>query len=385
MPDGWAGRLAEIGIATTSPEALATGKIQTFGKAVEGYIEAVKITHPTLWGTGKIRLIQFVAERISDFVLKELDMGKIESILRLLAFRPVSEKTGEPVSVSWTKNAIKEFRQFLRWLHKSKSYGWRRPDDYEVLPVRVGRTQDERARITSLAVETFSVDELIVLWRYALPWERLLMSLALNCGFGMAEIATLRREEVLFGKPHPFAEQIGLFPADAPCNWIMRLRGKTEVYGEWKLWDSTVAALRWIMALRPHPERIVVPKGGGELHDKSQRNNQIANSWQRLLDRIEVDKEVHKSPFPRRSFNKLRKTAINLVRQHAGEELAALFASHGRPVHDELLRVYANPRWVKLHATTDEIRVKLDSVFNSVSEPFRPSKCEAGRTSASVE
>ena len=203
MPDGWAGRLAEIGIATTSPEALATGKIQTFGKAVEGYIEAVKITHPTLWGTGKIRLIQFVAERISDFVLKELDMGKIESILRLLAFRPVSEKTGEPVSVSWTKNAIKEFRQFLRWLHKSKSYGWRRPDDYEVLPVRVGRTQDERARITSLAVETFSVDELIVLWRYALPWERLLMSLALNCGFGMAEIATLRRRRSAFRKAPP--------------------------------------------------------------------------------------------------------------------------------------------------------------------------------------
>jgi hypothetical protein len=374
LPEGWIGRLAQIGIATTSPEALATGKIQTFGKAVQGYIEAVKETHPTLWGTGKIRLVEFVAERVPDFVLNEFDMDKIDGILRLLASRPVSEKTGEPVSVSWAKNTIKEFRQFIRWLHKKKSYGWRRPEDYEVLPVRVGRTQDERARITSLAVETFSLDELMVLWRYALPWERLLMTLGLNCGFGMAEIATLCREEVLFAKPHPFAEQIGLCPAHAPGDWIMRLRGKSEVYGEWKLWDVTVAALQWIIALRPHPERIVVPKGGGELHKKAQRNNQIANSWQRLLDRIEIDK----STFPRRSFNKLRKTGINLVRQHAGEEVASLFASHGKPVHDELIRVYANPRWVKLHATTDSIRLKLDDIFKSVSEPFRPVEVRGG-------
>lgn len=94
VPEGWIGRLAQIGIATSSPEALASGRIQTFGKAVQGYIEAVKETHRTLWGSGKIRLIEFVAERVPNFVLGELDTGKIESILRLLASRPVSEKTG---------------------------------------------------------------------------------------------------------------------------------------------------------------------------------------------------------------------------------------------------------------------------------------------------
>jgi hypothetical protein len=300
-------------------------------------------------------------------VPSELDTAKIESIIRLLASRPVSEKTGEPVSVSWAKSAIKEFRQFIRWLHRSKTFGWKRPDDYEVVPVRIGRRQDERARITSLAVETFSPDELTTLWRYALPWERLLMVLALNCGFGMAEITTLRRDELFLGKPHPFSEQIGLLPPDAPGHWIMRLRGKTDVYGEWKLWDVTVAALQWIMALRPHPERVVVPKGGGELHKWDQRNNQIANSWNRLLHRIRADKPG----FTARSFNELRKTAINFVRQQAGEEVASLFASHGRPVHDELIRVYANPRCATLHATTDAIRLKLDGVFKSASEPFR--------------
>jgi hypothetical protein len=113
-------------------------------------------------------------------VLGELDTAKIEGIIRLLALRPVSQKTGQPVSERGAKNAIKEFRSFIRWLHKSKSYGWRRPDDYEVVPVKVARTQNDRAKMTSLAVDTFSVDELTTLWRYATPWERPLMTLALN-------------------------------------------------------------------------------------------------------------------------------------------------------------------------------------------------------------
>ncbi|HKI31956.1 MAG TPA: hypothetical protein VKA46_08810 [Gemmataceae bacterium] len=251
VPGGWLERLAEVGIATTSPTALATGKIETFGQAVKDYIAAVNESHPTLWGTGKVRLIEFVAERVPDFTLGDLDLAKIDSILRLMANRPVSNKTGEPISQAWARNAVKEFRCFLRWLHLNKHYHWRRPDDYEVRPVKVARSQKERARITSLAVETFSVEELTTLWRYALPWERLMMALGLNCGFGMAEMATLRPEEVFFGQPHPFAGRLGL--PEEPADWIRRLRGKSDVYGEWRLWDITAHALRWVMALRPHP------------------------------------------------------------------------------------------------------------------------------------
>jgi hypothetical protein len=106
------------------------------------------------------------------------------------------------------------------------------------VPVKVQRTQADRAKITSLAVSVFTEEELRVLWRYALPWERLLMTLALNCGFGMAEIATLQRAELHLDRPHPHAAQIGVDPG--PAKWIMRLRGKTDVYGEWKLWPVNV-------------------------------------------------------------------------------------------------------------------------------------------------
>src|SRR5712692_6203918 len=81
-PGGWVERLAQIGIATTSPAALASGKIQTFGKAVQDYIASIKESHPTLWGTGKIRLIEFIRERVLDFTLGDLDLSKIDSIIR---------------------------------------------------------------------------------------------------------------------------------------------------------------------------------------------------------------------------------------------------------------------------------------------------------------
>jgi len=74
----------------------------------------------------------------------------------------------------------------------------------------------------------------------------------------------------------------------------------------------------------------------------------------------------------------LRKTAINMVRQQAGEEVASLFAAHGRPVHDDLIRVYANPRWPVLHATTEAVRLKLEPVFASVPDPFPPEETKGG-------
>jgi hypothetical protein len=355
------------------PGAPGAATAQMLYEAIAAYIADVEERYPTLWGTGKVRLIEFLQEQMPDMPLDDLDTPVIEEMIENVAARPVSKKTKKPISVSWAKNVIKEFRVFLRWLNKSRAWRWTRPNDYDVLPVRIGRTQEERAQITSLAVKTFSPDELQTLWEYALPWERLLMVLGLNCGFGMAEIATLRVDEVFFDQPHPSARQIGLDPPDQTGSWIRRLRGKSDVYGEWRLWDVAVAGLRWVRANRPHPSLVVTTKTGGVLHPEGQRNNQIAHSWQRLLARVQKDHHE----FPSRSFNKLRKTAINFVRQAAGEEVASLFASHGTPVHDDLIRVYANPRWVALHAATEQVLEKLASVF-VVADPFPPGEVQGG-------
>jgi hypothetical protein len=53
------------------------------------------------------------------------------------------------------------------------------------------------------------------------------------------------------------------------------------------------------------------------------------------------------------SYNKLRKTAANLVREQADGEVAAVFLCHGTPVRaDALLDVYTNPRPARIDGQT---------------------------------
>ena len=347
---------------------------QTLHLAMRDYITNIQQKYPTQWGGVKVRMTEFLIEHSEISPLGKLGTNEIEAVVERVVTRPASKKTVEPISVAWAKNVIKEFRAFLRWLNKSKTWTWTRPSDYDVVPVRISRTQDERAKLTAIAVQTFTVNELATLWKYALPFERLLLSLGLNCGFGMAEIASLQTQEVLFDQPHPYGAVIGLEESDKPANWVRRLRGKSEVYGEWKLWTATVRGLRWIGQNRPHDQLVVTTKTGGTFANPTHRNNQIANTWNRLIERVRDDQPK----FPRRSFGKLRKTAINLVRQAAGEEVASVFASHGQPVHDELIRVYANPRWAALHAATDQIGQQLATVFDSVKAPFAPGETKGG-------
>ncbi len=376
--DAYAEKLArELGVpladAGGGPVEANGAKVgQTLHAAMAAYLADVRQRYDTLWGDGKARQLEFLRARVPDRPLARLDTPAIEAVVAMLAARPPAARGGRPVSVAWSRAVIKEFRVFLRWLNRSRQWQWTRPHDYEVSPVRVDRTQEERARITSLAVQTYTPGELKTLWEYAVPWERLLMALGLNCGFGMAEIATLRADEVVFDQPHPYAGPVGLDPA-AVGSWVRRLRGKSDVYGEWRLWPETVAALGWVTANRPHPSLVVTTKAGTMLHPRDRRNNQIAHAWLRLTARVRKDHPA----FPRRSFNKLRKTAVNLVRQAAGEEVAALFASHGRPVHDDLMRVYANPRWAALHTATQGVRERLAEVF-VVPAPFPPGEVRGG-------
>ena len=69
--------------------------------------------------------------------------------------------------------------------------------DYETQPLRVPLTHDElAAKLSPVQVKTYTVEQLAVLYDYASPMERLLMLLALNCGFGAAEVTSLQRSEL---------------------------------------------------------------------------------------------------------------------------------------------------------------------------------------------
>src|SRR5262249_14154587 len=94
----------------------------------------------------------------------------------------------------------------------------------------------------------------------------------------------------------------------------------------------------------------------------------VANGWWRLRERIRKDKPG----FPSRSYNKLRKTGASLIRLEGGGEVAGVYLSHGEPARsaDELIEVYANKPWAKLHGCVSLLGEKLADVWASVADPF---------------
>ena len=118
---------------------------------------------------------------------------------------------------------------------------------------------------------------------------------------------------------------------------MLRVRHKSSVYGEWKLWPETVQAIDWWLMRREEIEvgrdvtTLLITDRGGRFDTPTKGNHtnfRLANSWFDLTERVRKDH----AEFRRLSLNKLRKTAGNLVRDAAGGEVAGVFLCHGLPV-----------------------------------------------------
>lgn len=216
--------------------------------------------------------------------------------------------------------------------------------------------------------------------RYAQPFERLLLLLGLNCGFGRAEIASLLIGEVHFNAPHTPREcELLGYTTTAADSFIKRVRRKSGVYGEHLLFDMTVTGLRWALDRRRQfpdfgPEgRLLLSERGTPLDRQTASGNAnqlIPNHWSRLLKRVRDDGgEVR--PL---SFGKLRKTASDLVRRFSDGEIAGVFDCHGTPVReDSLSDVYTNRPFGRVFRTLREIERYLEPVFlEAGDDPFSP-------------
>jgi hypothetical protein len=166
---------------------------------------------------------------LADFGAKEID-----AMIAYWAKRPRTRKKDH--YSSWTcKHQIRLIKHFIRWLHKNPEFAWKKPADYEFDRVSVlAHAHEVAARLTADQVQTFSRDEIATLWQYATPLERVFLCLGLNCGFNISEISTLREDEIHDG------------------HTVKRLRHKSKVYGQWKLWPITQAAVRWAVERKAH-------------------------------------------------------------------------------------------------------------------------------------
>lgn len=331
----------------------------------------------SFWGTTQMRQVNFLREKLPDGPLAGLDADRVDELLDILRLRPAGAN-GRPVSVAWAQNIVKQFRAFLRWLNRSPQFTWKRPADLEVGQIRIPLLPGERGRAALASrVATYAPDELRTLWQYASPFQRLLMLLTLNCGFGKAEVSSLEMDEVLLRRPHPRGREVGHPGTDAD-SWALRVRHKSGVYGEWKLWPETARAVDWWLARRAAlrvPDNVttlLVTASGRRFTEPTAGNHpnyQIPNAWLDLGRRVRRDHPT----FRRLSFNKLRKTAGNMVREQAGGEVAGVFLCHGTPVRaDVQLDLYTNRPFAKVFAATDAVGDQLRPVWTSVADPFPP-------------
>jgi hypothetical protein len=329
-------------------------------------------------GLTMIRQMETLIERHEDVSLESLDYEAVEAMFQFWQQRPIRKGSKLPISKVSAENYIGLLKRFFRWLHKEKKrFAWRKPEAFEEISTRVEAVPDEKQRRLT-QVKTFGLDELAKLNEVATPLERVFLMLALNCGFGAKEIATLTIQEVVLFKGHCDRDQeILRFKTTAADSFIKRVRRKNSIYGEWILFPQTVDALRWALKRRRslpgfEPSSPLILNSHGERYDKptkgDHRNQQIPNRFNDLTKRARATLET----FPKLSFGKLRKTAGDLIRNFSDGEVSGVFLCHGQAVEtDDLADIYTNRPFGKVFEAIRRVEQYLQPVFDAAgSNPF---------------
>ena len=330
-------------------------------------------------GRTKVRQTETLISRHADIPLSKLNEDVIEEMVRFWRQRPIKKGSDRAITKKSAENYIGELIRFLRWLHKSGQFNWRKPEDFDEIKTRVDPTPHEQQK-RLVQVDTYSLDELTILNKYATPLERALLLLGVNCGFGMAEISSLLIGELCLFRAHEARHQEVLnYTTTGADSFIKRIRRKNGVYGEFILFPQTVEAMQWALTRRskqpsPVADSPLLLNNKGEPYDKptksQNRNQQIPNRFADLVRRIRMDQEDFRSL----SFGKLRKTAGDLIRRFSDGEIFGVFMCHGQPVAtDDLADVYSNRPFGKVFDAIKKVQEHLKPMFDAAGpSPFTP-------------
>ncbi len=329
-------------------------------------------------------------ERYEDRPLTTLEsLESVQSLYDYWRRRPKSRLSGHPITVKTARNRMVALTQFLKWLHKTDQFSWRKPADFDEIEKTVKETAEERAaKARTDQTETFTEEELLLLYRNTTtPIERLLMLLGLNCGFKAAEAGSLLISEIFLEQAHPEATLLDYLSSDGD-SFIKRIRQKTGVYAEYKLWPHTALGLKW--ALDRRIRQTIVTSGDDKGQDirmtstsilltnktgypmyrvyrSGNTSQDIPKCWTRVIERAAAER----LEMAQHSYRALRNTAANFIRRSYGGEVANLFISHGSPFEqDRLLECYTNRPFGRLFAALDELGDRLRPMFESVVQPF---------------
>ncbi len=306
--------------------------------------------HISPWGRTQVRQIKNLQRHHADQLLDKLDATAVGELIGYWRRRPCKLGSSDPISAKAASHYLGTLMRFLTWLHATSEFAWTKPQAFNDFDRRIRRLPSDHAKRSLEQVDTFSLDELRLLMRYSQPFDRLLLLLGLNCGFGRAEIASLLVGEVHLRKGHsPHEQEILGFTTTNNDSFIKRIRRKSGVYGEHILFPLTVQALEFALERRKQfpgcdkAARLILNENGTALDQQtkgSNANQAIPNRFARLIERIQDDGQEIRAL----SFGKLRKTASDLIKRHSDGEIAGVFDCHGEPVKtDSLSRCVHQP------------------------------------------
>lgn len=344
-------------------------------RAYQGHIRHEFGDHdgtPTDNGRTKIDQIKTIMAYVPDADLGALDYHATDELFGVFRRRPISKRYGTPMARKSCTNYIGELGRFLKWLHLSKDFRWRLPEDFALIK-RAPRELDEDAEREAREPDVWTVEQLKILNEYARPLERVFLLLGLNCAYGADQAGRLR------------VGHLRISESDQRRSYIRRIRRKKKTLSIHQLWRQTADGLRWAVRRREKQaadsELLLLTDSGRPFWRKTtggHRSQLIPNLWSRLLDRIQKDHPQ----FPRYPFNSLRDTSANMVRQRGGEEIALLHLSHKHQSRDSNLRRYTHPTRKRHFRVLRWVERKLQEVFGAAGpEPWAArSKTYIGRS-----
>jgi hypothetical protein len=339
----------------------------------------------TQYGAHKIANVTMLKRHLTDRPLLVLDLDGLQELLDYWRMRPLTKdkriKPPRPMAVKTCENHISELNRFFHWLHRSKDFKWRKPEDFDELRTDVKDVSEERTSIAHYTQRrTYLPSELPILNKHATPLERLLLLLGLNCGFKGAEQGTVLTDHLFLDQPHPnerYLREVAKFEPHPDEKFLIYSRNKSKVYGEFLLWPQTVEMIRWAVEQRNQfaqehglaYRHLLITKAGTLYYRKTggakNRSQIFANKWNDLIARIQKSEPE----FPYFPFSTLRDTAGDLVRQAASGEVSATFLMHGQPVkQDDLLDLYTKRPFGKVFEALRRLQADLKPMFDAAPE-----------------
>lgn len=331
-------------------KTLPNGSLIPWGKTQLDQVDSI---------TGYLKHEKIAPQNFLLLDLAELTLTNCDAIYGLFRKRPLTirSKLKTRMTPSSAKNLIKVLGNFFDWLDGSEEFNWTIPRRFN----SIKKTPEELTPVEKyerkLAKERSIIPDghLARLNEYAIPSERILLLLGMNCAFGAGEIGQLRMSFLRLDE-----------------NTIDGIRFKSGNVTKQRLWSQTKDALVWwlrereqIAPAEPDFQSIVflTERGKPLWHytDKGNNSDGVSNAWNRLIDRVRDDDEE----FPKYSFNKLRKTAATRILRLASAEVASMLLAHKTISDDELLLQYAQLPWEKLYHAQLQLEQELGPFFEA--------------------